>query len=98
MLTPEMVHYNRAEAVIAARRSVLQEAYRKHPERFVRKLPEPLQLPAAVWINPPIKTAETTADWASWQIAQKTSRRFDPQSIFAPGPDALDGPDRRHSD
>jgi putative transposase len=39
MLTPEMLHYGRAEAVIAARRLVLEEAYRKHPERFVRPRP-----------------------------------------------------------
>ena len=51
MLPPEVVHYGRAEQVIAARRLVLEEAYRKHPERFVRQPPEPLRLPAAVWIN-----------------------------------------------
>lgn len=59
MLTPEMVHYGRAEGVIAARRLVLAEAFRSHPERFVNKQPEPLQLPAAVWINPPPKPGET---------------------------------------
>ena len=59
MLTPEMVHYGRAEEVIAARRLVLAEAFRSHPERFVNKQPEPLQLPAAVWINPPANPGET---------------------------------------
>ena len=58
MLTPEMVHYGRAHEVIAARRLVLAAAYQKHPERFVRKRPEPLQLPAAVWINPPVKPVD----------------------------------------
>jgi len=58
MLTPEMVHYGRAEEVIAARRLVLEEAFRQHPERFVRKRPEPLTLPAAVWINPPANPGE----------------------------------------
>jgi hypothetical protein len=53
-----MVHYGRAEAVIAARRLVLEAAYRKHPERFVRQSPEPLRLPAAVWINPPAQTVQ----------------------------------------
>jgi putative transposase len=62
MLTPEMVHYGRAQEVIAARRLVLEEAYRKHPERFVRQPPAPLQLPAAVWINPPAKPVESTAN------------------------------------
>jgi len=98
MLTPEMVHYGRAEAVIAARRLVLEEAYRQHPERFVRQPPEPLSLPAAVWINPPLKTVETAADGASRQIGPKTSRIFDPQSILLSVPDALDGPDRYRSD
>ena len=93
MLTPEMVHYGRAEAVIAARRLVLEEAYRQHPERFVRQPPEPLSLPAAVWINPPLKTVETAADGASRQIGPKTSRIFDPQSILLSVPDALDGPE-----
>ena len=58
MLTPEMVHYGRAEEVIAARRAVLKNAFRSHPERFVNKQPEPLQLPAAVWINPPANPGE----------------------------------------
>jgi hypothetical protein len=92
MLTPEMVHYNRAEEVIAARRLVLQEAYRKHPERFVRRPPAPLQLSAAVWINPPAKAVETTAARPSGQIAQETSRLDELQPIFLTAPDALDGP------
>lgn len=90
MLTPEMVHYGRAEEVIAARRLVLQEAYRKHPERFVRQPPEPLRLPAAVWINPPAKMVNNSPCGPS---AQKTSRVFDPQSIFSTAPDALEGPE-----
>lgn len=53
LLTPEVVHYGRAAEVLAARQLVLEEAYRQHPERFVNKRPEPLTLPAAVWINPP---------------------------------------------
>ena len=60
MLTPEAVHFGQAEAVLARRRSVLARrrsvlaaAYAAHPERFVRKPPEPPALPAAAWINPP---------------------------------------------
>lgn len=90
MLTPEMVHYGRAEAVIAARRLVLEEAYRKHPERFVRQPPEPLRLPAAVWINPPAKVTQNSSCGPS---AEKTSRVFDPQAICSTGPDTLDGPE-----
>ena len=36
-----------------ARQRVLSAAYAAHPERFVRKPPQPPMLPHAVWINPP---------------------------------------------
>ena len=52
-MTPEMVHRGRAEEVHARRAIVLADAYTAHPERFVRKRPEPPPLPTAVWINPP---------------------------------------------
>jgi len=58
MLTPEMVHYGRAQEVIAARAAVLTAAYAAHPERFVRKPPVPLALPNAVWINPPLNSGD----------------------------------------
>lgn len=42
----------RTDAIVAARQRVLDEAHRRHPERFVRG--QPMQKPpAAVWINPP---------------------------------------------
>ena len=53
LMTPEMVHYGWAESVSQARLKTLQQAYRQHPERFVRKQPAPPKLPDAVWINPP---------------------------------------------
>ena len=53
LLTPADVHYGRAQAVIQQRQQVLQAAYQKNPERFVKGLPKPPQLPDAVWINPP---------------------------------------------
>ena len=53
LLTPEMVHYGRAETILAVRQNVLQAAYEAHPERFVRKPPQPPALPEAVWINRP---------------------------------------------
>ena len=53
LLTPEMVHYGKAEAVIGQRRSVLASAFAAHPERFVRGLPVPPPLPEAAWINKP---------------------------------------------
>jgi len=51
--TPADVHYGRAQAVLQQRQQVLQAAYHKNPERFVKGLPQPPQLPVAVWINPP---------------------------------------------
>jgi putative transposase len=53
LMTPEMVHRGQADQVRAARQVVLDAAYAAHPERFVRKRPEPPPLPTAVWINPP---------------------------------------------
>ncbi len=53
LLTPADVHYDRAQAVIQRRQLVLQAAYLKNPERFVKGLPIPPRLPDAVWINPP---------------------------------------------
>jgi hypothetical protein len=54
------VHYGRAERVRAQRADVLTAAYATHPERFVRKPPEPPALPTAVWINEPKEDAATT--------------------------------------
>jgi len=51
--TPHSVHHGLAEALNAARQLTLSEAHSAHPERFVRKPPEPPCLPGAVWINPP---------------------------------------------
>jgi putative transposase len=51
--TPADVHYGRAQAVRDARGHVLDAAYQTHPERFVRKRPEPPELPVAAWINRP---------------------------------------------
>ena len=54
-MTPAAVHTGRASALRDARQGVLMIAYAVHPERFVRKTPEPPVLPDAVWINPPKK-------------------------------------------
>ncbi len=63
MLTPEQVHFGRADEVIARRKAVLSEAFGAHPERFVRGVPRPKPLPEAVWINPP-NLSLTTQDIA----------------------------------
>jgi putative transposase len=55
--TPADVHYGRAEAIRDRRGAVLLDAFAEHPERFVRKPPEPPALPAVAWINQPGKEA-----------------------------------------
>jgi len=52
-LTPYDVHYGLAEKRREQRAGVLQEAYERNPERFVRGLPQPALLPTAAWINKP---------------------------------------------
>jgi putative transposase len=50
-LTPAAVHFGEAAEVLAQRQSALDEAYRLHPERFVKGAPRVQQLPTEVWIN-----------------------------------------------
>ena len=52
-LTPEDVHYGRADQIIKERQAVLMAAYEIHPKRFKGKMPKPADLPPAVWINKP---------------------------------------------
>jgi putative transposase len=58
LLTPADVHFGRAQTVLAQRQQVLASAYQRNPERFVKGLPTPPQLPQAVWINPPKPAAK----------------------------------------
>jgi putative transposase len=53
LLTPEALHYGKAETIIKERQQVLSAAYAAHPERFVKKMPTPHPLPVAAWINKP---------------------------------------------
>jgi putative transposase len=52
-MTPAAVHHGRADALHAERARVLEAAYARTPERFVRKPPMPPRLPTAAWINKP---------------------------------------------
>ncbi len=56
LLSPADVHYHRAQTVFQQRQDVMHAAYQKTPQRFVKGLPLPLQLPSAVWIHPPMPT------------------------------------------
>lgn len=53
LLTPQVVHYGRAEVITAQRAGVLADAFAAMPERFVRGMPHPPIQPLAAWINPP---------------------------------------------
>ena len=55
LLPPAIVHFGKAEQVLASRQETLLAAYRAHPERFVRQSPRPPALPQQAWINPPSK-------------------------------------------
>jgi len=59
LMTPAMVHHGQAARILAHRQSVLDAAFRAHPERFVRSPPRPPDLPAQVWINRPSKEGNT---------------------------------------
>ena len=60
LLTPETVHYGKAELVTSQRGVVLAEAFNAHPERFVRGAPTPPRLPEAAWINKPKATSDSS--------------------------------------
>jgi putative transposase len=62
LLTPEVLHYGQGQEVIERRQQVLNDAYARNPERFVRASPKPQPLPTAVWINPPAKTPAATEE------------------------------------
>jgi putative transposase len=58
LMTPAAVHCGHAQQLHTARAHVLDAAYQRHPERFVRKPPAPPELPTAAWINKPADAKE----------------------------------------
>jgi len=56
-VTPEDMHTGRAHAVRKERCKVLEMAYKQHPERFVKGIPQPPEIPKAAWINKPQEKA-----------------------------------------
>jgi len=56
-VTPEDMHTGRAHAVREERCKVLKMAYKQHPERFVKGIPQPPEIPEAAWINKPEEKA-----------------------------------------
>jgi putative transposase len=59
-MTPESVHYGRAQTLFQHRARTLDIAYLAHPMRFKGKAPQPPRLPTAAWINPPKQETATT--------------------------------------
>jgi len=59
LMTPAAVHHGQAKQLHAARARVLEAAYTRNPERFIRKPPAPPELPTAAWINKPKEAAAT---------------------------------------
>jgi len=66
LMTPAAVHYGTAAALTAKRAVTLDAAFAANPNRFKGRVPQPPQLPTAVWINPP----KTTSPPASITPAQ----------------------------
>ena len=62
LLSPDTVHYGKAESVLIKRQRVLEDAYAARPERFVKGSPTVSELPEAVWINRPISLMELAAE------------------------------------
>jgi putative transposase len=54
LMTPEDVHYGKAPGIIEDRQNTLSAAYERHPERFKYRMPKPMAVPDAVWINKPL--------------------------------------------
>lgn len=55
--TPASVHYGTAEQIRKQRSNTLAAAYQQHPERFVKKPPQPPQISDTIWINKPEQEA-----------------------------------------
>lgn len=59
-MTPADVYFGRTDQIHTVRAAALNAAFASHPERFVRKPPEPPVLPEVVWINRPVETEEVS--------------------------------------
>lgn len=55
LVTPDQRHTGEDKVVTVKRKETLERFYERHPERFVKGLPHPPEIPGAVWINKPNK-------------------------------------------
>ena len=62
-MTPESVHYGRAQSLFEQRAHTLDAAFLAHPTRFKGKAPQPPKLPTAAWINPPKQETHITKNF-----------------------------------
>ena len=60
--------------VLEQRGRTLQAAWTRHPERFVRGIPQPHPLPQAVWINPPVPQQEKLLSKSQSSLSQSVDR------------------------
>lgn len=67
-MTPESVHYGRAQAMFQQRADILNIAFLEHPNRFKNNAPQPPKLPTAAWINPPKQETATTKSRNPWTL------------------------------
>ena len=56
-ISPQSLHTGQAHQIREKRCRVLRQAHEKHPERFVKGIPQPPQIPEAAWINKPKEKA-----------------------------------------
>ena len=53
LVTPAQRHHGTDKVVYEKRQEVMAAFYEQHPERFVKGMPKPPELPGEVWINKP---------------------------------------------
>ena len=53
LVTPAQRHDGIDKMIFEKRQGVMAAFYERHPERFVRGMPRPPELPGEVWINKP---------------------------------------------
>jgi len=65
MLTPETVHYGRAQVVLGQRQETLNNAFKQNPMRFKGRRPNTKEVPESAWINQPTATPENDSEKAA---------------------------------
>jgi len=80
-LTPNQVHSGHSLPVVAARQRVLDEAYAKHPERFVGAPPRALAPPDAVYINPPEEAPDVAGAQTSTEVSPEVAQSTLPTKV-----------------